>query len=75
MSVHIGEVDQDPLIPGSAAVHVSSSRSGVEILTEKTLTLQPTYARNYAALLVRAADEVERMRRTGIYSVEPREGL
>jgi hypothetical protein len=63
MSVRIGEVrpeHSDPL--QKAAVHVQASRAGVELLTSMHLTLQPVEARNYAALLVRGADEVERMR-------------
>ncbi len=45
-----------------AKAHVSASGGGVEILSEPNFTLQPVEARNYAALLVRSADEVERMR-------------
>jgi len=41
---------------------VHASRAGVELHADSAITLQPIEARNYAALLVRAADEVERMR-------------
>jgi len=41
---------------------VHASRGGVELLSDPRVTLEPIAARNYAALLVRAADEVERMR-------------
>lgn len=60
MSVRIGEV----LDPTKAQVvaHVGASTAGVEVNTEARLTFDPVEARNYAALLVRAADEVERMR-------------
>jgi hypothetical protein len=60
MSARIGEVisvhQADP------AVHVSASRGGVELLSDPRVTLEPIHARNFAALLVRGADEVERMR-------------
>lgn len=59
MSVRIGEVNPQG---ANADVHVWASRGGVELHTEPNLSLEPTQARNYAALLVRAADEVERMR-------------
>ena len=62
MSVRIGEVRPENPNPLQAAIHVHASRAGVELLTSLNLTLQPVEARNYAALLVRAADEVERMR-------------
>ena len=62
MSVRIGEVRPEHPNPLQAAIHVQASRAGVELLTSINLTLQPVEARNYAALLVRAADEVERMR-------------
>jgi hypothetical protein len=62
MSVRIGEVRPELPNPSHAAIHVQASRAGVELLTSLNLTLQPVEARNYAALLVRAADEVERMR-------------
>jgi hypothetical protein len=63
MSVRIGEVSPDN--PVQAAVHVHASRAGVELHADSEITLQPIEARNYAALLVRAADEVERMRARG----------
>ena len=44
---------------------VWASTDGVELRFEsRELPLSPVAARNFAALLVRAADEVERMRRT-----------
>jgi hypothetical protein len=61
MSVRIGDVKPDPMTQNAGAF-VSASRGGVEIASALTLHLQPVEARNYAALLVRAADEVERMR-------------
>jgi len=65
MSVRIGEVKPEHPNPNSAAVHVQASRAGVELHSDPTMTLDPIEARNYAALLVRAADEVERMRVRG----------
>lgn len=68
MSVRIGEVNPrvipDAITDGKIAadVIVQASRAGVELHTEPKLTLDPIQARNYAALLVRGADEVERMR-------------
>lgn len=61
MSVRIGEVPGPPT-SDDPAVHVHASRAGVELLSNPSATLEPVVARNYAALLVRAADEVERMR-------------
>jgi len=61
MSARIGEVPGLP-ISDDPAVHVHASRGGVELLSDPRVTLEPIAARNYAALLVRAADEVERMR-------------
>jgi hypothetical protein len=45
-------------------VEVAASSGGVELVSigAASFTLTPIEARNYAALLVRAADEVERMR-------------
>jgi hypothetical protein len=68
MSVRIGEVNPrvipDAISDGKIAADaiVLASRAGVEVYAEPKLTLDPIPARNYAALLVRAADEVERMR-------------
>jgi len=61
VSVRIGEINPDPR-PVDADVHVAASRAGVEVLSNPRLTIEPAQARNYAALLVRGADEVERMR-------------
>jgi hypothetical protein len=61
MSARIGEVPGPPY-KADPAVHVSASRGGVELLSDPRITLEPIAARNYAALLVRGADEVERMR-------------
>ena len=63
MSVRIGEVNPDLGKENRATVHVKASRAGVELHSDPLITLEPTQARNYAALLVRAADEVERMRK------------
>lgn len=62
MSVRIGEV-----LPqvDQAAVFVHASTAGVELRSETSVTLDPVQARNYAALILRGADEVERMRRSG----------
>jgi hypothetical protein len=62
MSKRIGEVN--PTAGANADVHVWASRGGVELKSEIDFTLEPATARDYAALLVRAADEVERMRAT-----------
>ena len=68
MSARIGEVNPrvipDAITDGriAADAFVHASRAGVELHSEPNLTLDPIQARNYAALLVRAADEVERMR-------------
>jgi hypothetical protein len=61
MSARIGEV------PGleNPRVHVAASRGGVELLSDERISLEPIEARNYAALLIRAAEEVERMRTSG----------
>ena len=67
MSVRIGEV---PSVGHAIAMHVQASSAGVELTCDPTFTLTPTEARNFAALLVRSADEVERMRRTGVESIE-----
>jgi hypothetical protein len=56
MSAHIGDV---------AGFAVWVSRGGVEVhgdITTNRRDLTPVEARNLAALLVRAGDEVERMR-------------
>lgn len=60
MSVRIGDV-REPTGEHLITI-VSASSAGVEVNTEARLTYKPVDARNYAALLVRAADEVERMR-------------
>ena len=65
MSVRIGEVNPRAThgqVTITADVLVHASRAGVELDSESKFTLDPVQARNYAALLVRAADEVERMR-------------
>lgn len=48
---------------GSVKANVLASVGGVEIMSDSPLTLDPVQARNYAALLVRGAQECERMRR------------
>jgi hypothetical protein len=59
MSTRIGVV---PDVHNSEAIHVLASRGGVELYqTYHTHTLTPIEARNYAALLVRASEEAERM--------------
>jgi hypothetical protein len=58
MSTRIGDIR----LVDDFVTHVSASRTGVEVLTEARLTYDPISARNYAALLVRASDETERMR-------------
>lgn len=68
MSVRIGEVNPRSMPDAitdsriEADVIVQASRAGVELYSAPKLTLDPIQARNYAALLVRGADEVERMR-------------
>lgn len=65
MSVRIGEVNPRVMhgqVVITADVLVSASRAGVEVDSESKFTLDPVQARNYAALLIRGADEVERMR-------------
>lgn len=63
MSVRIGEV-KPGIESTKAAVHVHASRGGIELHSDPRVTLDPVEARNFAALLVRASDEVERMRAT-----------
>lgn len=58
MSVRIGDV----VLVEDAVTHVAASTAGVEVRTEPRITYDPISARNYAALLVRAADECEHMR-------------
>lgn len=63
MSVRIGEIHAiayESRADDRVVVH--ASRSSVEIHTISHLFLEPVEARNLAALLVRAADEAERMR-------------
>jgi hypothetical protein len=75
MSVRIGGVRGPSSNSPNDTADVWCSRSGVEVrvfnsdldakLSERqgvTRTLDPVAARNFAALLVRASDEVERMR-------------
>jgi hypothetical protein len=67
MSTFIGKV-YGPLHNSSTVFYeVWASEAGVEIIAEndpnaRTMRLDPASARNYAALLVRAGDEVERIR-------------
>lgn len=61
MSVRIGEIPHPHLSNQPRAI-VSASCGGVELLVDERLSLDPVDARNFAALLVRAADEVQRMR-------------
>jgi hypothetical protein len=63
MSVRIGEVKPRLDHTPTAAMHVQASRAGVELHCDPKITLEPTEARNAAALLVRAAEEVEMMRK------------
>jgi deoxyadenosine/deoxycytidine kinase len=77
MSVHIGYVNPrnmpDAITDTKIVsdVIVQASRGGVELHSVSRLTLDPAQARNYAALLVRAADETERMRARPDMFVEP----
>jgi hypothetical protein len=57
---YIGTID--PRSDGSAKHVLSASKAGVGLASEATSTLEPWDARTMAALLVRAADECERMR-------------
>jgi hypothetical protein len=61
MSVLIGHINPKAN-PIEADVHVYASRAGVELHVEPNLTLDPTQARNLAALIERAADEAGRLR-------------
>jgi len=61
MSVRIGEVGKG-LATNTVAAIVSASSAGVELANDARTVLSPVEARNYAALLVRAAEEVEHMR-------------
>lgn len=67
MSVRIGEVLHSSQAAaefrGKVATHVHASTDGVELSSDALTVLDPTQARNYAALLVRGANEVERMRK------------
>lgn len=61
MSVRIGEIKSGS---GQVLASVSASLGGIEMTDAAPhYSLQPTEARNAAALLVRAGDECERMRR------------
>jgi hypothetical protein len=60
MSVRIGEMNRSD---GKILSYVHASLGGVELTSDERFTLEPVAARNGAAVLVRAADEVERMRR------------
>jgi hypothetical protein len=62
VSVRIGEVQSCTDPGGQPAAYISASTGGVEVFSDERITIDPVQARNYAALLVRAADEVERMR-------------
>jgi len=73
MSKHIGVVYSSERNPRSPSVNVDASRGGVEVssvtlnsgdvaLYERFVSLQPADARTLAALLMRAADEAERIR-------------
>ena len=61
MSKIIGAID--PRSDGSAKHFISASIGGVELHSEVASNLDPCDARTMAALLERAADEVERMRK------------
>jgi len=67
MSAFIGSVKGPNHNSPHDAIDVRCSRGGVEITTlgelpVKTFSLDPIAARNFAAMLVRASEEVERMR-------------
>lgn len=62
MSALIGSVNGPHHNSPSEAVQVWCSRGGVEMRLLKSVSLDPIAARNLAALLVRASEEVERMR-------------
>jgi hypothetical protein len=68
MSVRIGEVPSSR-IAHAPHVHVWASTGGVEIHSDKSFTLDGTQARNFAALLERAADEVARLRSSSLCDV------
>jgi hypothetical protein len=59
MSALIGEIKRGD---GTAVGYVHASLGGVELHNDPEYTLTPIEARNAATLLVRGADEVERMR-------------
>jgi hypothetical protein len=59
VSAHIGEVRKGATL---IFCRVFASTEGVEVDGEHYYVLTPCDARNLAALLVRGADEVERMR-------------
>lgn len=60
MSARIGEVHRGD---GRVLSYVHASLGGVEMTSDEKFSMEPVEARNAAALIVRAADEVERMRR------------
>ncbi len=65
MSAKIGEVHGPASNSPSIVVEMFASLAGAEMRVlkhEQHVTLDPIAARNLAALLVRAADECERMR-------------
>ena len=57
----IGDVGRG-LATEKPAAQVWCSPDGVQVESDARILLHPIEARNYAALLVRAADEVERLR-------------
>jgi hypothetical protein len=69
MTARIGEVPIDGWT--DPAAHVGASRGGVELHCSAEFTVTPIGARNFAALLVRAADEVERMRASAVAMSAP----
>lgn len=60
MSARIGEIHRGD---GRVLSYVHASLGGVEMTSDEKFSMEPVEARNAAALIVRAADEVERIRR------------
>lgn len=58
MSTRVGQFQKN-----SYAGFVMASKTGVDVVSNDAFTMQPEEARSLAAILLRAADEVERVRK------------
>jgi hypothetical protein len=71
MSVLIGHIPPGRGLNQNPNTVIYASRGGVELHCDPQSNLDPCDARTYAALLVRAADEVDQMR--GVAQIHPTE--